>query len=52
MRLHAATERFTVAAAAAEKLREATTKLRGDHAPELTEIDGFLGRLRRYQNRR
>ncbi len=50
MRLHAAAERFTVAAAAAAELREATRRLRGDHAPELAEIDGFLGRLRRYQH--
>ena len=50
MRLHAAAERFTEAIATAAELREATRKLLGDHAPELIEIDGFLGRLRRYQN--
>jgi hypothetical protein len=50
MRLHAIANRFTETVAAAEELREATRRLLGDHAPELAEIDGFLGRLRRYQN--
>jgi len=36
---------------AIEELRDATKRLRGDHAPELTEIDSFLDRLRRYQRR-
>jgi tetratricopeptide (TPR) repeat protein len=50
MRLHAIANRFTETVAAAEELREATRRLLGDHAPELAEIDGFLGRLQRYQN--
>lgn len=49
-RLHATTDHFPMAVAAAEELRDATKRLRGDHAPELTEIDSFLDRLRRYQN--
>jgi hypothetical protein len=49
MRLHAIANSFTETVAAAEELREATRRLLGDHAPELAEIDGFLGRLRRYQ---
>ncbi|MEU6353076.1 serine/threonine-protein kinase [Streptomyces sp. NPDC047072] len=47
-RLHAAKERFSETVAAAEELREATRRLRGPDAPELTDIDGFLARLGRF----
>ncbi|MGH3719349.1 MAG: protein kinase domain-containing protein [Pseudonocardiaceae bacterium] len=46
MRLHSMANRFTETVATAKELREATRRLLGDHAPELTEIDGFLARLR------
>jgi tetratricopeptide (TPR) repeat protein len=49
-RLYAIVNRFTETVAAAAELREATRRPLGDHAPELAEIDSFLGRLRWYQN--
>jgi len=47
MRLEAGAERFPQAHAAAVVLSDAVRRYRGDQAPELTEIDGFLSRLRR-----
>jgi serine/threonine protein kinase len=50
MRLEAGAERFQEARIAAVVLRDAITRYRGPSAPELTEIDGFLTRLRRLSN--
>lgn len=47
-RLYAAAERIPEALSAAADLREATYRLRGAHAPELADIDGYLARLRRF----
>lgn len=50
MVLDTAAELFTETVTTAATLREAVMRLRGDHVPELAEIGGFLGRLRRYQD--
>ncbi|MFB6604306.1 protein kinase [Streptomyces noursei] len=49
MRLEAAAERFASARAAAIVLRSATRRFRGDAAPELDKIDGFIRRLAHFE---
>ncbi|MFF1912306.1 protein kinase [Streptomyces sp. NPDC058239] len=49
MRLEAGSERFSRARTAAIRLRDATSQYRGPDAPGLTEIDGFIERLERFE---